>query len=321
VLFPNGEQRAIFKQELEDPSLLPEGTRVFQATSLQSPGYSATLSLPVIFQDQQFAPNSNAHWKTTLEGVNRLIFAQRIKKSGKTLRYVRFVDDFGVSSLGNIWIDLMGSQQMVYVVQTNTRVVERCVLMASDPGDLVLAPTCGSGTTAYVAEQWGRRWITIDTSRVALALTRARVMGARYHYYLLSDSPEGQRKEAEITRTAPSQTPTRGNIRQGFVYERVPHITLKSIANNAEIDVIWERFQERLEPLREQLNQALEKAWEEWEIPRQPGYPWPEKATKAWDRLQAADTDRKKQTALDALNKGLGQNYTLDVVPEQPFDL
>jgi adenine-specific DNA-methyltransferase len=150
--------------------------------------------------------------------------------------------------------------------------------MVTDPGDLVLDPTCGSGTSAYVAEQWGRRWITIDTSRVALALTRARIIGARYPYYLLADSPEGQRKEAELKRTIPSDAPTYGGIRQGFVYERVPHITLKSIANNTEIDVIWEQFQETLEPLRAQLNQALDEAWEEWEIPREAEGAWPQEA-------------------------------------------
>ena len=131
--------------------------------------------------------------------------------------------------------------------------------MATDPGDLVLDPTCGSGTTAYVAEQWGRRWITIDTSRVALALARARIMGARYPFYLLADSRDGQIKEGEVTRTVPSSQPTHGNIRLGFVYERVPHITLKSIANNAEIDVIWDKWQAQLEPLRESLNTALKK--------------------------------------------------------------
>lgn len=141
--------------------------------------------------------------------------------------------------------------------------------MATDPGDLVLDPTCGSGTTATVAEQWGRRWITIDTSRVALALARARIMGARYPFYLLADSREGQAKEAEVTRTAPSTQPVQGNIRHGFVYERVPHITLKSIANNAEIDVIWDKWQATLEPLRQQLNAALGQNWQEWEIPRE----------------------------------------------------
>ena len=149
----------------------------------------------------------------------------------------------------------------IYVVETPVSVVQRCVLMATDPGDLVLDPTCGSGTTAYVAEQWGRRWITIDTSRVALVLARARIMGARYPYYLLADSPDGQFKEAEIMRSAPSSQHTRGDIRQGFVYERVPHITLKSIANNAEIDVIWEQWQTKLEPLREVLNKELQKSW------------------------------------------------------------
>jgi adenine-specific DNA-methyltransferase len=152
--------------------------------------------------------------------------------------------------------------------------------MASDPGDLVLDPTCGSGTTAYVAEQWGRRWITIDTSRVALALARARIMGARYPYYLLADSLEGQLKEAAVTRTAPSSAPTRGNVRQGFVYERVPHITLKSIANNAEIDVIWDKYQPELEALRSDLNAALGKQWQEWAIPREADAKWPEATTK-----------------------------------------
>jgi adenine-specific DNA-methyltransferase len=162
----------------------------------------------------------------------------------------------------------------VYVVQTNVRVVERCILMTTDPGDLVLDPTCGSGTTATVAEQWGRRWITMDTSRVGLALARARIMGARYPFYLLADSREGQIKEAEVTRTAPSSQPVRGNIRHGFVYERVPHITLKSIANNAEIDVIWDQWQGKLDPLRAKLNTALRKTWQEWEIPREADAKW-----------------------------------------------
>ena len=152
--------------------------------------------------------------------------------------------------------------------------------MTTDPGDLVLDPTCGSGTTAYVAEQWGRRWITIDTSRVALALARARIMGARYPYYLLADSAEGQHKEAEITRKVPSKAPTRGDVRQGFVYERVPHITLKAIANNAEIDVIWERWQETLEPLRDDLNARLDCDWEEWQVPLEASEEWPAEAVE-----------------------------------------
>ncbi len=189
------------------------------------------------------------YWSTSIPGLSRLGRSNRLCDVSGTLRYKRFFRDTYVSPLGNIWADTgSGSQteDRTYVVQTLPKAIARCLLMTTDPGDLVLDPTCGSGTTAYVAEQWGRRWITVDTSRVALALARARIMGARYSYYLLADSPEGQLKEAEITRTGPSSQPTRGDIRHGFVYERVPHITLKSIANNTEIDVIWDKFQQTL---------------------------------------------------------------------------
>src|SRR6185437_7727446 len=179
--------------------------------------------------------------------------------------------------------------------QTNEEIVRRCILMATDPGDLVLDPTCGSGTTAYVAEQWGRRWITIDTSRVALALTRARIMGARYPYYLLADSREGQLKEAAIARTTPSLQPVRGNIRHGFVYERVPHITLKSIANNAEIDVIWDKWQAKLETTREKLNAALQQTWQEWEVPRAADPAWPEAAEQLHTDWWQARIARQKE--------------------------
>ncbi|MEW6210930.1 MAG: DNA methyltransferase, partial [Acidobacteriota bacterium] len=216
--------------------------------------------------------------------------------------------------------------EKVYVVQTSPKLIERCILMTTDPGDLVLDPTCGSGTTAYVAEQWGRRWITIDTSRVALALARARIMGARYAYYLLADSPEGHRKEAEITRTAPSSHPTRGDIRLGFVYERVPHITLKSIANNAEIDVIWEKFQQVLEPLRERLNSEMGRRWEEWEIPREAEDPWDEDTQKIFYQLKneqekGEDANAKKMGEwLMAINRNLKRDYSLQNLPPRPAD-
>ena len=213
--------------------------------------------------------------------------ADRLYASGRgKLNYRRFHNDFSVAIVGNLWDDISGAVQSradpkVYVVQTSTQLIQRCILMATDPGDLVLDPTCGSGTTAYVAEQWGRRWITIDTSRVALALARARIMGARYPYYLLADSPQGKQKEAEIAGTIPPETcPTHGNVRLGFVYERVPHITLKSIANNREIDVIWEKFQKKLEPLRSELNAALGTSYEEWEIPRDADDAWPEEVRR-----------------------------------------
>jgi adenine-specific DNA-methyltransferase len=187
--------------------------------------------------------------------------------------------------------------------------------MTTDPGDLVLDPTCGSGTTAFVAEQWGRRWITVDTSRVALALARSRIMGARYPFYLLADTPEGQKKEADITRTIPSSKPTFGNIRHGFVYERVPHITLKSIANNAEIDVIWDKYQAVLEPLRERLNTALGVSWQEWEIPREAQAPWSADTktlhTQWWDaRIQ-------RQKEIDA---SIAAKADTEYLYDKPFE-
>jgi adenine-specific DNA-methyltransferase len=209
----------------------------------------------------------------------------------------KYLDDTPGQVTTDFWDDLIAGagRDKTYVVQTGSNVLQRCILMATDPGDLVLDPTCGSGTTAFVSEQWGRRWITIDTSRVALALARARIMGARYPYYLLADSPEGQFKEAEITRGVPSTHPTRGNIRQGFVYERVPHVTLKSIANNTEIDVIWEAWQQKLEPLREALNTALKTAWQEWQIPREPDTKWSAKVRALHADWWAGRIERQRE--------------------------
>ncbi len=222
----------------------------------------------------------NGTFKTTFDGLIRLGKSDRFYISDKKkLNYKRFADDFGYAPIGNLWSDISGAVQSrsdpkIYVVQTGAKVVERCLLMATDPGDLVLDPTCGSGTTAYVAEQWGRRWITIDTSRVALALARTRVMAARYPWYLLADSAEGKRKEAEVTGRLPVNAVSYHDIRQGFLYERAAHITLGSIARNAEIDVIWDKWQAKLEPLRKELNEVTGKAWQEWEVPREPHASW-----------------------------------------------
>ena len=209
----------------------------FQSVSLISPGPAST-SQPFTYGGRIYNPPTGSHWKTTMDGLERVAVAGRLFAARNSLRFKSRPSDFSVSIRHNIWTDtITGSftEDKVYVVQTNTKVIERCLQMTTDPGDLVLDPTCGSGTTAYVAEQWGRRWITTDTSRVALALARTRIMAARFPYYLLTDSPEGRQKEAELTATAPDASPTTGDVRKGFVYKRVPHITLKSIAQNPEI--------------------------------------------------------------------------------------
>ena len=276
-------RRSMTADERSGVTALAHGELIFRNDNLTSQSGGENSAFSVEHCGQSFRPG-RGFWKTNEVGMQRLQKAERVASpTPRSIQYVRFLEDFAVSKFSNVWTDTQTgafTEDKVYVVQTNAKVIERCLLMATDPGDLVLDPTCGSGTTAYVAEQWGRRWITIDTSRVALALARARIMGARYPYHLLADSKEGQLKEAEVTRSVPSSKPTFGNIRHGFVYERVPHVTLKSIANNAEIDVIWEKFQEKLELLREQLKKALNKQWQEWEIPREAEAKWSEPTKK-----------------------------------------
>ncbi|MBP3526791.1 MAG: site-specific DNA-methyltransferase [Opitutales bacterium] len=265
------------------------------ASDLQSQGSTASGGFEINVYGKKYIPFDGNHWKTTKEGICRLLRADRIKAMRKVIRYRRFSKDFPVITLNDVWTDTGGGagQEKIYVVQTGIRVIMRCILMTTDPGDIVLDPTCGGGTTAYVAEQWGRRWITIDTSRVALALARARIMGAKYPYYLLADSREGQIKEAELQHKVPSDAPTYGNVRHGFVYERVPHITLKSIANNAEIDIIWDNYAAKMDALRKKIGN-----FEEWQMPRV-GTPEAEKLSKAdleeWWNLRIA-----RQKEIDA---------------------
>ncbi|MGR4844595.1 site-specific DNA-methyltransferase [Rhizobium sp. LARHSG275] len=247
-----------------------EVRKIFQPYPIVSMGPSER-DRPIFYEGRNYNPTKGRHWSVTNSGVERIAKTKRLYPQGENLRFVYFIDDYPVTPYTNIWTDTQTSgfgEDRLYVVQTLPRVIERCILMTTDPGDLVLDPTCGSGTTAYVAEQWGRRWITIDTSRVALALARTRLMSARYPYYLLADSREGRAKEQVVSGRILADNPITADIRQGFIYERAPHITLKSIADNAEIDVIWEKWQEVLEPLRRQLNNALSTTFEEWEIPR-----------------------------------------------------
>ena len=255
--------------------------RLFALNPLKSGGFRRNQSRDFNMHGRVFPIGDGQCWKHTVvsddgetPGMTRLMYAERLFPLNRDVRFVRYSPEPSIKQMSNWWDGLGGAQNQVYVVQTNVELVKRCILMATDPGDLVLDPTCGSGTTAYVAEQWGRRWITIDTSRVALALARARVMAARYPYYLLANSPEGQRKEAEVTRTAPKQVPTHCNVRQGFVYERARSGTSGAIANNSEIDLIWDKHQPTLDTLRAQLNSALKQSWQDWEVPREADTKW-----------------------------------------------
>lgn len=283
------------------------GGRLFRPWPITNGGSRPNQMDPVIFRGEAVYPPKGNCWRHTskhveggLSGMERNLVADRLVRSKNALDYKRYLDDFPYKGISNWWDGLGGAADQVYVVQTNERIVERCLLMATDPGDLVLDPTCGSGTTALVAEQWGRRWITIDTSRVALALARARIMGARYPYYILADTKDGQRKEAEVTHSVPSESPTHNSIRQGFVCRRCAYITSGLIANNSEIDVIWSKFQNVLDPLRQRLNETLNQRWDEWEVPNKPpeGNSWSQDALglhAEWSRQSAA-----RQREIDA---------------------
>ena len=208
----DGTTRRLTADEVKDPALIPNGARAFRADNLIAQGHSPTLSKDFAFGLSTFKPPAGSHWKTTANGLKELAASDRLVVTGRTLAYKRYFDDFPVMARNNVWTDIGSDPGKTYVVQTPTAAIARCVLMTTDPGDLVLDPTCGSGTTAFVAEQWGRRWITCDTSRVALALARQRLMTASYEYYQLADVQRG--------------------VDGGFNYRTVPHVTLRSIAQN-----------------------------------------------------------------------------------------
>jgi adenine-specific DNA-methyltransferase len=349
ILLADGRHRRMTQEELSGHSPLPEGSRPFGDVSLTKPGPGRKFQ---IGHKGQLFDSGKRWWGMTPDSLARALKTGRVDQFGRALRQLRFQDESAATALGNLWSGFLGQNDPVYVVQTNIEIVKRCILLTTDPGDLVLDPTCGSGTTALVAEQWGRRWITIDTSRVALALARARLMGARYPYYLLADSPEGLRKEAEVSGRAFAEKPTHGNVRHGFVYERVPHITLKSIANNAEIDVINDVHRPRVQTAVDDLSAALRghktpfrvttggredkdvrfnapadatfsmpsgevvsaSALVEWEVPREAPVDWPEAAKKSVAEFWEARLARQK-----AIDASIAANAEFEFLYDRPY--
>lgn len=319
LMFDDFTYRGVKAPEKRGEEAIPENSKPYKPDNIISQG-RAKERQPFIFQGKKYDSwEKNSHWKASHPtGMERLAKAGRIHVAENSIQYVRYHTDFDVAVHGNIWTDTGSgnfTDDKIYVVQTNTKVIERCIQMTTDPGDLVLDPTCGSGTTAVVAEQWGRRWITLDTSRVSLALARARLMGARFPYYYLADSSDGREKEQEISGKIQPDTPTRGDLRQGFVYERAPHIMLRTIANNAEINVIWENYQERLEALRSSLNAGVGQNWEEWEIPRKAADEWPEAAKRAhaawWEQRIARQQE---------IDKSISQKADIELLYDRPYE-
>lgn len=268
-----------------------------------------------VFDGKKLDPMNG--WRLSENSLNRLAKIGRLTLSGNSLKFIKKLSDFPYERINATWIDLWAEQNKEYVVQTSTKVIERCLLMTTDPGDLVLDPTCGSGTTAYVSEQRGRRWITIDTSRVAIALARTRLMSAKYPYYLLADSPEGIRKETDVAGVIPpaNMPKTNNDIKKGFVYRRVPHITLKAIANNPEIDVIYNKWQEKLEPIGDKLNQLLNQSYEEWQIPRDADSKWSAQAKELHNQWWEMKKQRQKE-----IDDSISRNADMEMLYDQPYE-
>ncbi|MDK2974932.1 MAG: adenine-specific DNA-methyltransferase [Methanofollis sp.] len=272
----DGFRRKLTNEEYNNHKLLPKESKVFRLVSQRAPSYSENNTFDFEYEGTMYhAPGC---WVTNCSGMEKLATANRFYNEGKNLSYIQYTTDFPLKKLTNLWMDTTGANSKIYVVQTSDKVIERCLLMTTDPGDLVLDPTCGSGTTAYVAEKWGRRWITCDTSRVATTLAKQRLMTAVFDYYALAHPEEG--------------------VGSGFVYKTVPHITLKSIANNPEIDTIYEKHRPKVEAALAALNAAAGTDYEEWQVPFDPDPTWPEEAAKAHTKLLAAR--QKRQAEIDA---------------------
>jgi len=334
----DGQRRHMTKEEILNHKLLLSGSKVYRLVSMTPPTFSEAAVYPFEMKGKTYFHPKSGCWLTTEEKMRQLAKLNRLQEIGNTLNYVYFHSDYPYMKLNNLWPDTTGPSKRTFIVQTDVEVVKRCLLMATDPGDLVLDPTCGSGTTAYVAEEWGRRWITIDTSRVAMALARTRLMTGRFPYYLLADSPEGSKKEAEISGTGfqpvihGQDAHATGDIKKGFVYKRVPHITLKAIANNEQIDVIHAKWQERMEPVRKQMCEIIGENLEEWELPRiekadsstvsrqgrdsarNDVQKWPSEAKellKQWWEMRRA---RQKE-----IDESISQNADTELLYDQPY--
>jgi len=304
---PTGEIKRMTGDQWRNNKLLPKGCEVFTHASLKPSGYSKDKDFEFYFQGKLHKPPYKGCWTTTHNGLKRLDEANRIVAENQNLRYKLFLKDYPVEQINNLWSDTSGASDKIFVVQTMEKVVERCILMSSNPGDIVFDPTCGSGTTAFVAEQWGRRWITCDTSRVALSLARQRLLTATFPYYKIEDDAEGQ------------------NPRYGFKYKTVPHITLKSIAQNTRLDPVAEKYNPLIEAKLQALNEALKKqpvkgfdpktGWQEWEVPFEAGKDWSAEIKKL--HAEFRKLKREKQQGIDRIILEDAPQETLYDRPEE----
>ncbi|HRH72141.1 MAG TPA: site-specific DNA-methyltransferase [Zoogloea sp.] len=314
----NGAARVMTSAETEGKAQIPVDARIFATDTAVSEGYRVNTTGEFEWGGIRYDSTQTRNWKATIPGMLRLGKANRLIRRPGLRVYKRYFDDFPVRHSNNIWADVRGALDRQYVVQTSERVIERCMLMTTDPGDLVLDPTCGSGTTAFVAEKWGRRWITCDTSRVAVTLAKQRLMTASYDYFELKYPHEG--------------------LKGGFIYKTVPHVTLKSIANNPDIDGIYDRMHPAVRDSLAQLNAALHRAppalpfipgeggrkgqaldfakgdlLQEWELPFDFPDAWPGAAQKPFEAFHAARQAMQRQ-----MDDSIAAHADQEVLYDQP---
>ena len=292
----DGTIRQMTKEEASGEEKIPNHEFACRGLDLVSAGRTESCVFDAEFEGKVFQTSSQKSWKTNPTGFERCKKANRILGGNASLSYLFMHDDYPVQEFSNMWSDTQGASGKTYVVQTSDKVIQRCILMTTDPGDLVLDPTCGSGTTAFVAEKWGRRWITTDTSRVAVTLTKQRLMTASYDYYDLKYPHEG--------------------LKGGFVYKTVPHVTLRSIANNPEIDEIYERMHPAVEQALDALNQSLScqgKRLKEWEVPFDFPEDWPGEARSPFDAFHTA-----RQAMQKKMDESIAAHADQEILYDQP---
>jgi adenine-specific DNA-methyltransferase len=271
----------------------------YETGDMTSQEPSESRSIPLVFHDDTFSPSSARHWSFDPELISRIEKADRaVKVSDSQIRWKQYERERARGKLTNVWSDTQFgafSKEKIYVVQTHRKVVQRCILMATDPGDLVLDPTCGSGTTAVVAEEWGRRWITIDTSRVALALARTRLMGAQFPYFILADSDQQEPAGSSSSDAGSRPQSSKGDLANGFAYKAIPHVKLSTIVENEEIDEIWERWNPQISATLRALNESAGRDWREWEVPLEPDEAWSDEALAAFSKWRKVRRGRQKE--------------------------
>lgn len=291
----DGSCHRMTNEQNKNHSLLPDNCRIYRLVSLWPASFSEKSVFSVEFEGRNFTPPPGQCWPSGPEVMKKIIETGRVQTEGQHLRRIVYLDEYQMTKLTSMWADTVGARDQKYVVETNPKVIQRCLLMTTDPGDLVFDPTCGSGTTAFVAEQWGRRWITCDTSRVALALARQRLLTATFPYYKIDDEGNGQ------------------NPGYGFKYKTVPHITLKSIAQNTNIDTVAEKYNPFIVDALKKLNRSAKTSFKEWEVPFEPDKKWSKKAIEYFKKFR-----RLKQEKQKAIDEIIAEDAPQEILYDQP---